>query len=198
MAEKGDSSKAKQIKVLLGVLGSGLVAGVLIALSMLYYYNPTGSYLVKNVILDPENAYSLHYVEPGAKAKTDSRYTFEGMYFSYFDIHSKESKSIPVTKSKYAELYNLIANEKSLVEPGSHIQELFNRAYPAILSLKVRSVGDDSSKGAGSIFSRIDFVNGGDYYRIQLRQSAPGSGWVYFYHPHIYQEVMTLFNLETQ
>lgn len=192
MAVKNDSSQVRQVKVLLSVLGAGLTAGILMALLMLYYYNPAGSYLATNVLLDPENAYALRFVEPGAKAKSEGRYVFEGMYFSYFDKNARELKTISVAKDKYAEFYKLITNDESLVEPAEEIKNLFNQGHPASLILKVRSVGDDASKGIDKIFTSIDLVDEGDYYRIQLRQSTPSAEWIYFMHPEIYQTALKM------
>ncbi|HEV8051200.1 MAG TPA: hypothetical protein VGP47_01810 [Parachlamydiaceae bacterium] len=191
-----DSSKKRQIEILLGVLGSGLIAGILIALTMLYYYNPNGSYVAKNVLLDPENAYSLRFVEPGPKGKSEGKYVFEGMYFNYFSPQTKQPKSIRVSKEQYSEFYHRIAYEKSIVDPSIELQSLFNHAHPAMLLLKVRSLGEDSSKGVETIFSRVDFLDSGEYYRMQLRQSAPGSEWIYFRHPKIYQEALEIFTSE--
>lgn len=189
-----DSTQKRQIERLFGVLGSGLIAGILIALAMLYYYNPNGSYDAQNVLLHAENAYSLRFIEPGPKGKSEGKYVFEGMYFNYFDPAIKQPKTIRVTKDKYAEFYNRISNDKSIVEPGSELQGLFNHAQQASLLLKVRSVGGDSAKGIESIFARVDFAESGEYYRIQLRQSAPGAEWIYFRHPKILQDTMEIFN----
>lgn len=186
-------SKAKQIRTLLGVLGGGLIAGLLIALSMLYHYNPTGSYVAKNMLLDPENAYSLRFIEPGSKGKSEGKYAFSGVYFSYFDLANKQMKTIPVSRDKYDLFYRLIADETSIVNPGDDILSLFNQTHPANLALKVRAVGEDASRGIEMSFYEIVFVPGGDYYRIQLRQSGPGQEWAYFYHPGIYEEALHLF-----
>lgn len=194
MAEINNFSKSKQIKILLGVLGSGLAAGILIALSMLYYYNPTGSYFAKNMLLDPEQAYTLRFVEPGAKNRSDGRYIFESMVFSYFDKDLKQQKTIAVSREKYVIFYNFIAHEKSVLNPTEEIERLFNSPHSASLILKVKSLGEDLSKGTEMTFSETDFAGDGDYYRIQLRQSGQGSGWVYFYHPGIYQQIFKIFN----
>lgn len=194
MAEKNDSLKFKQIKVLICVLGAGLGAGILMAMLMLHYYNPTGTYLVKNVLLDPENAYALRYVEPSPKGNSDNRYVLEGAYFSYYDPQRRMKQSIPLSKKKYEEFYHLIADEKSLVEADKQIEGLFNQPTTAALTLKVRRTAEDASKGIDSVFSRVDFAYEGNYYRIQIRQSAPGNEWAYFYHPGIYREMTTLIN----
>lgn len=187
-------SKLNQIKVLLIVLCTSLGGGVLIALSMLYYYNPSGSYQPKNMLLDADRAFSLHFSEPGPKAKSDKRYVFDEMSFSYFNPKRRQILSIPVPKEAYAKLYRLIANDESLIDPDAGILSLFNRTDLAVLALKVHPVGTDSASGINFIFSEIDFVMGGDYYRIQLRQSEPSSGWIYFYHPQIYQKAHNLLD----
>jgi len=194
MADTKDTSKIRQIKVLTGVLSAGLGFGVVIALGMLYWYNPTGSYSASHTLLDPANAFSLHFAEPGSKGKTEGRYIFDGMQFSVYEINHKKTISTPVNQEQYAALYHKIANEKSLVAPGQEIQHLFHQGYPATLELKVRMKGEDLSKGIETIFSKIEFTPNGDYYRVQLRQSTPGSEWIYFYHPGIYQEVYNIFN----
>lgn len=194
MVDYYSSSKSSQIKVLLGVLGAGLLAGVLFALSTLYYYNPSGSYIAKNVLLTPQQAYALRFIEPGSKGRAEGKYAFEGIYFSYFDDIQKQQKTFPISQEQYESLYNLIANESSIVYAGDDVQSLFTQAPPATLTLKLQSIGEDLTKGGGVAFYAIDFANNNDYYRIQLRQSGPGMHWAYFYHPGIYQEILKLFH----
>lgn len=186
-------SKAKQIRILLGILSAGLVTGILIALSMLYYYNPTGSYMAKNMLLDPENAYTLRFIEPGSKGQPEGKYAFEGVYFSFFDEASKQTKTIRVPQEKYKLFYHQIAHESSIPNPDDNVIHVFNHIHPAILALKVRSVGEDASKGIEASFSEIVFAPSGDYYRIQVRRSGPGTDWAYFYHKGIYQKALQLF-----
>jgi hypothetical protein len=194
MIQYRDFSKTKQIKVLLGVLGGGLLAGLLFALSILYYYNPSGSYLAKNMLLDPHQAYTLRFIEPGSKGKSEGKYAFEGIYFSYFDPSLKQQKTLKISQDQYAIFYQRVANESSVENPNEEIQRTFNHTHPVTLSLKVRSVGEDLGKGAELTFYQVDFAEGSDYYRIQVRQSGAGTSWAYFYHPGIYQETMTLFH----
>ena len=194
MTDKIDSSKLKQIKILLSVLCSGLCFGLLMALICLYWYNPNGSYQANNVLLDPDNAYNLRYADPGPKGKSEGKYIFEGMYFTYFDANTKQQVTIPIAKDRYKNFYYLISKDSSIVEPNNEIMTLFNLKYPAFLVLKVRPIGNDLSKGLESTFSRVEFVNNGDDYRIQLRQSARGAEWTYFHHPKIYQEAYKILS----
>jgi hypothetical protein len=194
MAYVNNFSKVKQIKVLLAILGAGLAAGVLITFSILHYYNPSGSYVAKNILLDPENAYTLRFVEPGLKATSDRRSVFEGMYFSYFDTQKKQFKSMLVPKKKYAELYDRIAHDTSILNPSNEVKSLFNQAHLSTLALKVRSITQDPLKGVEVNFSEIDFSPDGDYYRILLRQSGSELNWIHFYHHRIHQEAFNIFN----
>ena len=193
MAERHDSSKSRQIEVLLSVLGTGIFAGILIALAMLYYYNPTGSYQISNILLDPENAFTLRYTEPGAKGKSEGRYVFNSMEYSYYNPESKKTDSIATPKEKYAKFYQSIANDKSIPEAGPEIESMFNSQNQSNLVLKVRQVGEDASKGHESTFSRIVFADNGDYYRVQLRQSNAAVDWIYFQHPKISKEAFRIF-----
>ena len=187
-------SKEKQIKALLAVLGSGIGAGFLVALFFLYFYNPGGTYQAKNVLLDPNNAFSLQFSDPELKKKSEGMYVFKGIYFSYFDSKRKQMESVEVSKEKYADFYRLVARENSLDEAeGSAIRFLFNQPYPAVLSLKVRSLVENSLQRNEEVFSEIDFVNQGDYYRVRLRKSGSNVEWIYFHHPKIYQEALNLF-----
>lgn len=199
MAQKENSSKAKQIRLLLGTLASGLGAGILIAFLLLYYYNPAGSYRAKNVLLDADNAYSLQFSEKGSKTKSEIRYAFDGVYFSYFDFQMEQPKTILISKEKYAKFYHLIANQNSEIHPSSEIQSLFEQPHLAKLVVKVSVNTEDLGKRTALDFSEVDFVNGANYYRVELRQSSHGpsphdSRWAYFYHPNIYQEAFNIFN----
>lgn len=193
MAEKQDSSKSKQIEVLLAVLGTGVIAGILIALTMLYYYNPTGSYQLDNVLLNPDNAFSLRYVEPGSKNTSEGRFIFEKMDYSYFNPTTKQTVSISVPKDKYAEFYKVIAKDKSVSKDLMETEGLFRSTTPSSLALKVRSSGENNTKGNETTFSRIVFADNGDYYRIQLRQSTAVVDWAYFHHPKISQTASQIF-----
>lgn len=184
-------SKEKQIKTLLGVFGGGISAGILIALFMLYYYDPTGAYTAKNILLTPENAYSLHFTETGSKSKPEGKYAFSGVYFSFFDPESKQMKTVSVPREQYDLFYHLVANDKSIVKPGDAIFHLF-QGQSASLALKVRTVGEDTSKGIEIPFLEIVFASG-DHYRVQLRQAGPAQEWAYFYHPGIYEDALHLF-----
>lgn len=189
MAEIKDFSKGKQVKRLLWVLGSGIGAAVLLSLFFLNYYNPSGSYLAKNVLLTPENAFALSFSEPGPKAKTSNRYVFDHVEFSYYDWNEKKHKAVPVKQEDYADFYALVSSEKSLIEANEEIQHLFNQGHSPVLTIRIR----DGGNGLERTFSEIAFVEGGDYYRVQLRQHGTGTGWIYFYHPGIYQKIFKFF-----
>jgi len=192
MAQKDDSSKAKQIKVLLSVLGTAALLGALLSIAMLYFYNPTGSYFAGKVLLDPDNAFTLRYVEPGNKPQLEKRYVFDRMLFSYVDPKSKKNLSANVPKEKYEQFYKKISADRSLTDITPEIEKMFYSSQPSVLILKVRQTGDDSSKMGESTFSKIDFAENGNYYRIQLRQAIDSQGWAYFEHAQILKEAIAI------
>lgn len=71
------------------------------------------------------------------------------------------------------------------------IYRQFFKPYPATLSFQVHA---ENTPSVSKIFLEANFVNEGDYYRVQLRNDVGATNpWAYFYHPGIYQKVMQLF-----
>ena len=190
MANIGIYSKTKQIKNLLYVFGTAVVSALLRAGGMIYYYNPAGVYKAKNVLLTPENAFTLHYVEPGTQQK--GRIVFDRLQFSYFDPEIKKQKIVAVAQSVYAKFYTMVEEDSSILEPDHAIFNKFNEGNPAVLALKVQIEGGGASRALQHTFAQVDFAAGGDYYRVQLRQQSAGIDWVYFHHPGIYQQFFNL------
>ncbi|MEI8366182.1 MAG: hypothetical protein WCF65_07160 [Parachlamydiaceae bacterium] len=185
MAETNEYSKAKQIKSLLCVLGTGFLAALVLSISMLYYYNPHGKYLAENVLLTPENAFGLSFAESGARSK--ERVLFDHFDFSYYNDKTKQKKVIEINREQYAKFYASVSRDISLSDVNDTIRNRFVQGPHASLALVVKSPGGSSK----SVFSEVEFSFDGDYYRVQLRQQgAAGGDWAYYYHPGIYRTVM--------
>lgn len=178
-----DSSKAVQIRNLLIVFGTGVITAVVLALGMLYYYNPAGSYAAGNVLLSPEQAALLQFNEGNVRSGTFNRFTFAGMDFSYFDHALKKRRSVPLSMEKYKELYDVVAGEQSIADADDGVKSLFSHGHPSSLTLKMSPDRSPLGQTQAQIFLQIDFIE--DYYRILLRDQAVGQHWVYFYHPGI-------------
>src|SRR5947207_328834 len=86
MTEIQESTKKKQILTLLSILGLGIGTAFIFVVIMLSYYNPTGSYLAKNVLISPENLSKMRFSETNnIKASEKSRFMLDRLEFTYFD-----------------------------------------------------------------------------------------------------------------
>lgn len=187
-------SKPRQIRTLLFVFGSGIAAACILVLGMLYYYNHQGVYLAKNVLPSPKNISSLHYADSSSRKEKDPVFhAFDRFEFSYFDPAVKLWKHIDVNLDDYAKFYEMIANEKSLLDGGESVGNVFHVGHPASLSINMRERKNFSSQSIPMAFLVVSFEENGNYYRVQLRQQGAGEHWVYFYHPDIYNQVLKLF-----
>lgn len=185
-------TKSSEIRNLLFVIGSGVLGAILLAIAALYYYSPTGTYLARNALLSPDSATSLSYVDFSAKNGSLMRYIFDEIEFTYIDPAAKKVKKLHIDLDVYKKFYDSIRNEKSLPTVSDEIKNLFNQSSPAHLRIKVHPERNASQSDA-KVFLSTDFVNEGDYYRIQLREQDAIEPYAYFYHPSIYQQALKIF-----
>jgi hypothetical protein len=188
-----DYSKRKQIRNLLVVIGSGVMTGFAIVLILLYNYNPSGSYLAKNVLLSPELAQTLSFKDSNPKTGGTSLFVFDVIEFSYYDNIKKQWKNVHVDGNQYMRFYQVINNEKSLLEVTDDVRNLFNKGNMATLLLKVRTESHAAWQATSKVFTEVNFVGEGDYYRVGLHEQNPSNPWAYFYHPGIYRQVLEIF-----
>ncbi len=179
--------KYKQIRRLLFVFGSGIAAAFLLAYGMLHYYNPSGVYLARNVLMAPEGISSLHFVEDG------TRFVLDDLKFSYYDESTKQVKRLHVDMPQYEAFYRLVGGDKSLENVSDDIRNQFNSSKIASIDLNVREEVDKSLYSSVHLFLRVEFIEGVDYYRAQLRMQDTTDIWVYFHRKGIYTEVLNFF-----
>lgn len=192
MAEIQDSSKVQQIRTLLFVFGSGIVVAFALAFFMLHYYNPSGSYEAKNALVDPAALADMRFSEPLVRGGDNTPYVFQEFEFTYYDYAAKQWKRLPIQLKDYAEFYALVAKDQSLASVPDDVKSSFNLDHPASLALKIRR--ENASQGGSRDFIKVDFVERGNHFRIQLReQGDDGEGWAYFYHPDVYKQILQLF-----
>lgn len=184
----------QEIKNLLAVLGSSAVCAVSIAVGMLYYYGPSGQYSAQNMLLSPDILSQISFHEGSANAKNGIKYVFDGIEFLNYAKESKRAQRFMVSEEKYKRFYNLLAGRHSLTAPSAEVQALFQQPYVSKLSLKLK---EDNKGGkyptSSKVFLEVEIVPDGDYFRAQLLVQQPTESWVYFYHPHIYNQVLQLF-----
>lgn len=180
-------SQKKQIGNLLFVFLGGIVCAILLAASMLWNYGPSGRYIVKNALLSPETAEKMSYIEPRLGPKNSTKYVFDKFQFTNWDPGNSELNKIIIPPVTYKKLFELISSEKSENVPNEIVAQ-FN-PKTANLTIWIRPE-NESKEDKAKIFQQIQFL--GNYYRIELRTQDPDKKWIYFYHPHINQEVYNI------
>lgn len=193
MSEPSHSTK-REIRNLIGVILSGVIGACLLTGILLHFYGPTGRYYVSNVLLSPDLVQNLSYQEVDPKTGQATHYVFRGIEFAYYDPAQKKWISFPVLSDIYEKFYQKISNDLSLEEISNQILDTFYKSQPAKLTIKIKT----DSAAVQRTFQDLELADQGDYYRVQLRQQTESAGgWVYFYHPGIYQEAMNLFSLKS-
>lgn len=188
------SAIRQQIRNLLIVIFSGMACACALAAFMLYYYGPSGQYLVSNTLLSPDVMAMLSYMDTNAKTGGSTRFVFNGIEYAYYDTMSREWRKVPATQEAYERFYNLVASDKSLAEVPEDIISLFNRGHPASLVLTVRTESKAEWQEVTKVFQEVQFAGEGNYFRIELRSQSSSTGkWAYFYRPQIYQEAAKIF-----
>lgn len=185
----------RDIRNLLAVLGSAVVCATLLAVAFIYYYGPSGRYIAGNMILDPAIIQSINYQENDPRTGQKIRFLFDRLEFSYFDKQKGEVQKGVLPIERYQKFYNLIAAEISLQEVTHQIEDLFIRSHPTVLITNMRRA-DVSGSSSTFIFQLVQFVQE-DYFRVQLRAGQGQGEWIYFYKPHLYQDVMDLFTSQS-
>lgn len=181
--------KANEIKTLLTVLAAACAAAVVLALFMLRVYNPEGVYPAANVLLTPENAFTLEFSEPIKNGKKSLDYRFHSVTFvSTLPGDLRQTKNL--TKEQYAAIYSLVKNDSGIQEPSNKVLDLYARGPAAVLQLNVTSSSEGSSDSTFIPFITVAFAPSGDDYKVNLRHSGSGDAWVYYHHPGIYQQVL--------
>lgn len=181
----------KQIRNLMMILVSGIACAFLLTLFMLYSYGPEGHYLLKNALLSPDVLSQLSLHEKNSKLGSPLQGVIDKIEFSNQDVETKKRTSLPVDQKTYAKFYNMIVDDKSLLDIPAEITAGFNQMPASSLVVMIHE-NNKTANNPNQVFQEIQFLYKGDYYRLQLRESSE-SNWIYFYHPHIYDDTLTLF-----
>lgn len=183
----------KQIRNLLVILFSGITCAILLTIVTLYYYHSDAHYFIKNALLSPDIISQISLNDQNDNPKNTSKMLFEKVEFSYQDVETQKRIAVPVDKKTYAQFYTMITNDINLSAIPEDVITGFNEMPASSLILTILSNDKTNSKtSASQIFQEVQFLYKGDYYRVHLRESDVPR-WIYFYHPHIYNDVLALF-----
>lgn len=180
----------KQIVQLLSVIFAALFAAALALGAMLYSWNPTGTYLAKNVLISPEVAGQISFSQYSQQTGGKNRIVFDHVEFTYFDNEMRQFRNIEVDQEKYSKFYKLIESDRSLSSVDETIEQSFSQNSPSTMTVAVRNKGG----GEAVPFQEVYFVE--DYYRVELHEDTLAGHYAYFYHPQIGQKTMKMFKDE--
>lgn len=181
-----------EIRKLITVLSSAIIAAFLLSFFFVYNYGPSGRYLVKNALLSPELTTTLSYNDINHKTGGSSRFVFDSIEFSNADSYSKQQRQLKITPEQYAQFYQLVSSDKSLQNSTEDLLALFGKGIAASLVIKVNTENHAAWQEESRVFQEVDFTKEGNYYRISLHDEKMGK-WIYFYHPNIFAKVTDLF-----
>lgn len=177
------ATAAQQIKRLFTVIGLGVVAAIGVSVFFIYFFSPSGSYPISELLLDPQVAKEMKYQDNG------NRYVFDHVEFMAFNETSNTWDSKKVTLDQYQSFYALIENDKSEVIPTEAVKNVFYHANPAILSIVTRKEG----ASADQVFQELQISTDNKVYRVKLREEQVRPQWAYFIHPGIYEKSLKVF-----
>jgi len=191
MAAEEERTTSKLIRDLFLVLGLGICCAVAVAAVTLHYMGPTGSYLAQNILLNPSMLGKLQYSDVNAQTGGTVPYRFDRLEFAYFDDNTHQWKKNRIAKERYAQFYELIGNDQSLLVVPDQIEALFSAGTPATLSIVVHQ---EEQRRRTQSFQKVEILNHGDYYRIQIHDERELKNWAYFYHENIFKETLKIFS----
>jgi hypothetical protein len=182
-----DRSKKKAIRNLLSVVGSAIFIGFLFSTLLLYKYNPSGQYIIQNVLVSPEILAGLNFNAANKKTGGTSRYIFDKIQF-------ENGKNVgAISPPTYTVFFNQVKNAKSLSIVTDEVKNAFNRGQPIKLKILIKTDSPAEWQANTQIFQEIDFSSQGDYFRVQLRESHTGSdNFAYFQARGIYAIIQSL------
>ncbi|MCB1136655.1 MAG: hypothetical protein KDK78_10330, partial [Chlamydiia bacterium] len=165
MTHSGISTK-QHIRNVLVVILSAVVVGFGTVAWMIYYYGPTGIYVLENILLAPATLKALNYSDIDPSTGRSARYQYDRIDFSYVDVGTRRWTRSDVDMETYAEVYRILKADKS-VEDRQASEQLFDRHGIAVLALRVHLYGQAERKGQRT-FQEVQFIDEGDDYRVEV------------------------------
>lgn len=180
-----EPTASQLIKRLFSVIGMGIAAAIAVAVFFIYFFSPSGSYPISEVLIDPTVAKELRYQVDGSK------FIFDHVEILHFSETSNTWETKKIDLEKYQKFYALIKSDKSEAYPGESVQNTFYQANPAILSIVVRKEGANTEQ----VFQELQISTTKGVYRVKLREEQVIPQWAYFTHPDIYQKTMDVLGI---
>ena len=93
---------------------------------------------------------------------------------------------------KYTMFYDHVSNDVSIKDPPNDMRSQFSLPHTASFILYVKTESSAKWNEDAKIFQETQFVDHGDFYRVELHEQTTGEHWAYFFHPNIYNDVIKI------
>lgn len=164
------------------IIASAMALGCLTVVGLIYYYGPSGSYQLRNVLLAPGTTQSLRFSE------NNKTLVFHQVQFLYRDPDTRAWTRLELSIDDYAKVYALIESDVSISGDGTDYAPLFEQGQAASLILMLRPEQSYRPATAYQPFQEVHFS--GDHYRVELRVEGEGRSWAYYKHDDILKEIL--------
>ncbi len=172
----------QHVRNLILIISSACGLGILMVVAMVYWYGPTGSYKLSNVLLSPSTTEGLRYQHD------HMRYVFHQVQFLYRNPDSKNWEKLTLTPETYGHIYALIQKDISFAGVPPKVEQIFSHSHPAALVLSVRPEFSNSQGMQYHTFQEVNVLD--DHYRVELHVEGADSSWAYFEHPGILSQII--------
>ncbi len=188
----------KELRNLLLLLGVSILVAITIVAFLVIRFGPGSSLVVRNILLSPESIELLTAASPSKEAS---------IQFWRFEPKTKLAARSSVSLALYQNLFNKIAEDKSLSDVSSEDQNQFSGYRVSRLVITVPPQGVSPVTKTITFTQEVHFLLGSDLYRVELNDPALNqpsnpsflnpsgsskSNWAYFRHPHIEEEATRL------
>lgn len=181
------------MKNLLIVLSSAVLSAVLLALFFVLNFGPTGSYPLENALIEPSVVASFNYNDYDPKTYESDRYIFDKIEVQYTKEGSFKKSKISI--DQYRKIYDLLKGDKSLLNVDPKVLNEFKSAPLIRLVIYVKTESPSGWQKNSKEFQSVEFVNGGDYFRVMLHEDKGGLNYAYFYRKAIANKIEEILSL---
>jgi hypothetical protein len=181
----------REVRNLILMLSSAVFVAFIAVVGAVYYLGASGTYRLRDVLASPRTLENISFADSKSTASGRESFVFNKIEFVSADMHGRNWGRFAVSLESYAAFYDRVSHERSVPIVTEDMIAQFSRIVPSTLTIFV------TEKGYENIFQQVQFIDGGDFFRVQLRSFAqPGEWsemWIYFLHPGIYKEITELF-----
>lgn len=185
-------SVKRQIVGLLSVLAAGLAFALAIIGYLLYTYGPTGQYRAENILVEPSLVKKLSYIDTEVSRGKEGKHILDHVQFQVFDEKSGQWDVYLLNDEQYKRIFDLLSRDESLFPVPEELDHKFRSSRLANLEIIARPELPGNQQGQTKTFLSVDFIPGGDVYRVFIRTSSIGTDYAFFNHPGVYDKVIKI------